>query len=132
MTTILAHIEIQTGQEETFENIMADMVEHTLNEEKGVLRYEYYKGQQENFYYCLLSFTDKWAFYLHQNSDYHEGHDFGSVIKSIQLEYLDPVSNANPLNPTIDEPISEDADEPMHRAQKLYPIDIADWWQNRK
>ena len=54
MTTLLAHIEIKAGQEAIFEEIMADMVEHTLNEELGVLRYEYYKGQQENFYYCLL------------------------------------------------------------------------------
>ena len=132
MTTLLAHIEIKAGQEAIFEEIMADMVEHTLNEELGVLRYEYYKGQQENFYYCLLSFSDKWAFYQHQNSDYHEGHDFGSVIKSIRLEYLDPVSDANPLNPTVDAPLTADMDEQMHRAQKLYPIDIANWWRTRR
>ena len=35
MTTLLAHIEIKAGQEAIFEEIMADMVEHTLNEELG-------------------------------------------------------------------------------------------------
>ena len=91
MTTLLAHIEIKPGREAQFEDIMKDMVQKTLSEEDGVLRYEYFKGQQDNFYYCLLAFRDKWAFYAHQNSPYHEGHDFGAVLQSIRLEYLDPV-----------------------------------------
>ena len=82
VTTILAHIEIKPGKEEKFEAIMKDMVERTFSEENDVLRYEYFKGQKENFYYCLLSFKDKWAFYHHQNSDHHEGHDFADVLKS--------------------------------------------------
>ena len=68
MTTLLAHIEIKPGREAQFEDIMKDMVQKTLSEEDGVLRYEYFKGQQDNFYYCLLAFRDKWAFYAHQNS----------------------------------------------------------------
>lgn len=130
MTTILAHIEIQKGKEETFETIMTDMVKHTLDEQ-GVLRYEYFKGQKPNLYYCLLSFEDKWAFYRHQNSDHHEGHDFADVIKTINLEYLDPVSNANPLPHTEDPPVTNDMDEGMQRTQKLYPTSIADWWKDR-
>ena len=59
MTTLLAHIEIKPGREAQFEDIMKDMVQKTLSEEDGVLRYEYFKGQQENFYYCLLAFRDK-------------------------------------------------------------------------
>ena len=62
MTTILAHIEIKPGKEEKFEAIMQDMVTRTFAEESGVLRYEYFKGQKENFYYCLLGFKDKWSF----------------------------------------------------------------------
>ncbi|HIG39486.1 MAG: antibiotic biosynthesis monooxygenase family protein [bacterium] len=101
MTTILAHIEIRPGKEEKFEAIMKDMVTSTFASETGVNRYEYFKGQKQNFYYCLLSFADKWAFYRHQNSDHHEGHDFGDVLQNIRLEYLDPVEDANPLPPTI-------------------------------
>ena len=56
MTTLLAHIEIKPGREAQFEDIMKDMVQKTLSEEDGVLRYEYFKGQQDNFYYCLLAF----------------------------------------------------------------------------
>lgn len=132
MTSILAHIEIKPGTEEKFESIMKDMVARTFDEESGVLRYEYFKGQRENFYYCLLCFEDKWAFYRHQNSDHHEGHDFAAVLQSIKLEYLDPVEEASPLPHTLDPPLTNDMDEGMKKAQGLYPTDIADWWANRK
>jgi quinol monooxygenase YgiN len=132
MTSILAHIEIKPGKEEKFETIMKDMVARTFAEEDGVLRYEYFKGQKPNFYYCLLVFADKWAFYRHQNSDHHEGHDFGDVLKSINLEYLDPVSDANPLPHTEDPALTEDMDEGLVRAQKSYPTQMAEWWLGRK
>jgi hypothetical protein len=111
---------------------MQDMVGRTFTEETGVLRYEYFKGQKPNFYYCLLSFEDKWAFYRHQNSDHHEGHDFADVLKSISLEYLDPVEDANPLPHTEDPALTDDMNEGMRKAQKLYPTDLASWWTGRK
>ena len=132
MTSILAHIEIKPGKEPKFEAIMQDMVERTFSEESGVIRYEYFKGQVQNFYYCLLVFKDKWAFYQHQNSDHHEGHDFGEVIKDIRLEYLDPVDGANPLPHTENPPLTDDMEESLKQAQKAYPILIADWWAHRK
>ncbi|HIG44615.1 MAG: antibiotic biosynthesis monooxygenase family protein [bacterium] len=132
MTTILAHIEIKPGKEEKFEAIMQDMVARTFAEESGVLRYEYFKGQKENFYYCLLAFKDKWSFFRHQNSDHHEGHDFGDVLLSIKLEYLDPVEGASPLPHTEDPPLTEEMDEGMKKAQALYPTTIASWWPGRK
>lgn len=132
MTTLLAHIEIKPGREAQFESIMEDMVTRTLNEEEGVLRYEYFKGQKPNFYYCLLSFRDKWAFYTHQNSPYHEGHDFGAVIQSISLEYLDPVRGANPLPATVDLPIEAETPDDLIEANGKYPLSIAAWWQGRQ
>lgn len=131
MTTILAHIEIKEGKEEKWEGIMEDMVKETMKE-AGVIRYEYWKAQIPNAYYCLLSFKDKWAFYEHQNSDHHEGHDFADVLKSIKLEYLDPVENASPLPHTEDPPLTDEMDEGMARAQKMYPTAMADWWMDRK
>ncbi|MBL6687088.1 MAG: antibiotic biosynthesis monooxygenase [Pseudomonadales bacterium] len=131
MTTLLAHITIKSGQENKFEAIMKDMVAQTLSQEEGVLRYEYYKGQAANHYYCLLAFKDKWAFYRHQNSDHHEGHDFGAVLESIRLEYLGPVQDANSLPPTVDLPLTDAQDESMARAEKSYPIAVPDWWAER-
>ena len=131
MTTLLAHIKIKPGREAQFEAIMKDMVAKTLGLEPGVLRYEYYKAQAENTYYCLLAFKDKWAFYHHQNSDHHEGHDFGAVLESITLEYLDPVEDANALPKTVDLPLTAEHDADMARAAKAYPLSIADWWEAR-
>jgi quinol monooxygenase YgiN len=132
MTTLLAHIRIKPDKLEKWEAIMADMVRQTHATEPGVVRYEYWKGEAENSYYCLLSFRDKWAFYHHQMSDHHEGHDFGDVLESIRLEYVDPVTNAAPgLSRTQDPPLPPDASESMRIAQERFPLTIAPWWAGR-
>ena len=133
MATLLAHIKIKPGKEDKFEAITADMVKQTLETETGVLRYEYWKGQEENFYYCLLSFDDKWAFYRHQMSPHHEGHDFADVLADIKLEYVDPVEGAGgDLPETKDPDLPEDADDDLKTAQERYPLDIPGWWAARK
>ncbi len=131
MATILAHIQIQPGKEPEWEAIMADMVTQTFEQEEGVLRYEYFKGQKPLHYYCLLSFEDKWAFYVHQASDYHEGHDFAAVIAGIELEYLDPVRGACELPATENPPLPEDASELLKNTEAAFPIAIAQWWAGR-
>jgi quinol monooxygenase YgiN len=132
MATLLAHIQIQPGKEEKWEGIMRDMVRETFGAEADVIRYEYWKGQEPLSYYCLLSFKDKWAFYHHQMSDHHEGHDFADVLAGIRLEYLDPVKEAGGgLPPTLDPALPEDASEAMHTAQERFPLDIAAWWSGR-
>lgn len=132
MASLLAHIKIKPGCEAQFEAITQDMVAKTLGQEPGVLRYEYWKGEAENFWYCLLSFKDKWAFYEHQRSDYHEGHDFASVIEDIRLEYLDPVKGAGGgLPPTEDLPLPDNASADQREAQKLWPLTVPQWWAER-
>lgn len=132
MTTLIAHIRIKPGKLEKWEAIMQDMVAQTFGTEDGVVRYEYWKGQEENFYYCLLSFRDKEAFYHHQMSDHHEGHDFADVLEDIKLEYVDPVQGAGGgLAPTIDPPLAPDAGDEQKVAQTRFPLDIANWWAER-
>lgn len=132
MTTLLAHIKIKPGKLEKWEAIIEDMVRQTHATEPGVIRYEYWKGEAENSYYCLLSFKDKWAFYHHQMSDHHESHDFGDVLESIRLEYVDPVKTAAPgLVPTQDPPLPADATDTMRTAQERFPLVIASWWAGR-
>ena len=132
MATLLAHIQIKPGKEEKWEAIMRDMVHHTFATEEGVLRYEYWKGHEENSYYCLLSFKDKWAFYHHQMSDHHEGHDFADVLAGIKLEYVGPVAGAGGgLPPTEDPPLPPDASEAMKTAQERFPLSIPAWWSER-
>lgn len=132
MTTLLAHLKIKPGKLEEFERITEDMVKQTFATEEGVKRYEYWKGQEENFYYCLLSFDDKWKFYEHQMSDHHEGHDFAAVIEDISLEYVDPVEGAGGgLVHTENPELTDDMDEKMKIAQANFPIEIAKWWTGR-
>jgi len=132
MTTLLAHIKIKPGSEEQWEAIMADMVHQTWTTETGVRRYEYWKGEAPNLYYCLLSFDDKWTFYRHQMSDHHESHDFGAVLEDIRLEYVGPVKGADGgLVPTLDPPLPDDADETLRTAQGLFPLTIPAWWTGR-
>ena len=133
MTTLLAYIRIKPGKEAKWESIIADMVAQTHATEDGVRRYEYWKGQEPNAYYCLLSFADKWAFYEHQMSDHHEGHDFGDVLESIRLEYVDPVEGAGGgLTRTIDLPLPVDASEAQRTAQARFPLTVPDWWSERR
>ena len=126
MTTLLAHIRIKPGKEAKWEAIMHDMVAQTFATESGVARYEYWKGQEENFYYCLLSFADKWAFYRHQMSEHHEGHDFADVLAGIRLEYVDPVRGAGGrLASTEDPPLPPDASAAQKTAQERFPLRTA-------
>ena len=132
MTTLLAHIKIKPGTEDKWETIMADMMAQTWGTETGVKRYEYWKGEEPNLYYCLLSFDDKWAFYRHQMSPHHEGHDFAAVLEGIRLEYLDPVKGAGGgLPPTLDPALPEDADADLVTAQERFPLTIPAWWSGR-
>ena len=133
MTTLLAHIRIKPGKEAKWEAIMRDMVAQTAASETGVRRYEYWKAQEPNAYYCLLSFDDKWAFYAHQMSEHHEGHDFGDVLAGIELEYLDPVKGAGGgLPTTLDPALPDDASEAMRTAQARFPLAIPAWWSGRQ
>jgi len=133
MATLLAHIRIKPGKEEAWEAIMQNMVLETFKTEEGVIRYEYWKGEAERTYYCLLSFKDKWAFYAHQMSDHHEGHDFADVLEDIRLEYVGPVNGAGGgLPPTLDPPLAPDASEAMRTAQERFPLAIPGWWSDRR
>ena len=132
MTTLLAHIRIKPGAEPQWEAIMADMIAQTWGTETGVKRYEYWKGEEVGLYYCLLSFDDKWAFYRHQMSPHHEGHDFAAVLDGIRLEYVGPVQGAGSgLAPTLDPALPEDADADMRIAQERFPLTIPAWWSGR-
>ncbi len=133
MASLLAHIRIKPGKETKWEAIMQDMVKQTFATEEGVVRYEYWKGQGVNFYYCLLSFKDKLAFYHHQMSDHHESHDFAEVIADIKLEYIDPVQGAGGGLATTEDPaLPANASDAQRKAQELFPLDIAPWWSARQ
>ena len=46
MTTILAHLRVKPGREARFEEIARELHRGTHAHERGVLRYEYWRGQE--------------------------------------------------------------------------------------
>lgn len=129
MATLLCHIEINPGKEREFEAVMKEMYRRTHAEEPNCIRYEYYRAAQPNKYYSLLSFTNNQAFLEHQVSDYHEGYDFASMIKSLDMEWVDPVTDASPLIPTETGNLPEDANELIKTAAAAYIIQVQSWWE---
>ena len=129
MATLLCHITINPGKEQDFEAVMKEMYRRTHAEEPNCVRYEYFRGAGKNTYYTLLSFTDNVAFLQHQVSDYHEGFDFASMIKSLEMEWVDPVAGASPLIPTEAAALPADASDAIRAAAETYVIQVQDWWQ---
>ncbi len=129
MATLLCHIEINPGKENEFEAVMKEMYRRTHAEEPNCVRYEYFRGAKQNFYYCLLSFTDYASFLLHQVSDYHEGFDFASMIKSLELEWVDPVTEAAPLKPTEPGDLPDNASDTIKAAAEAYVMNLQEWWK---
>ena len=132
MATLLCHIEINPGKEQEFEAVMKEMYRRTHAEEPNCIRYEYYRGAKPNLYYSLLSFTDRFAFLQHQISDYHEGFDFASMIKSLEMEWLDPVADAAPLRETEVGELPETASDLIREAAEIYVIQVQAWWQQHR
>lgn len=130
MATLLAHITIKQGQEERFENIARQMYDSTHAHERDVRRYEYWRGAEPRTYYCLESFPDLDAFLDHQTSPHHEkfGPDWPEVIESMRLEWIDPIANASPLVPTVDQSLSDDASELKKEKYPRFAKLTADWW----
>ena len=93
------------------------------------MRYEYFRAAQPGKYYSLLSFTDSVAFWEHQVSDYHEGFDFASMIKSLDMEWVDPVADASPLIPTKSTELPGAAPDLIKTAAQTFPVVEQSWWK---
>jgi quinol monooxygenase YgiN len=128
MATLLCHIEINPGKEQEFEEVMKEMYRRTHAEEPNCVRYEYYRGAKPNMYYSLLSFTGRFAFLQHQVSDYHEGYDFAAMIKSLEMEWIDPVGDASPLIPTESGALPDTVDDVIKTAAETFVITVQEWW----
>lgn len=131
MSSLLAKIQIHPGREAEFEDVMAYMYRQTHGSEEGVLRYEYWRGREPGFYYCLLSFRDAVTFWRHQASDHHEGEmqRFGECIATLDLEVIDPVQQASPLPPTVEIQVPATESAAVQEQAQRFPIAAAPWWQ---
>jgi quinol monooxygenase YgiN len=133
MATILAHITVHPGMAPRFEAIARDLYAATHANEPGVVRYEYWRGANENAYYALLSFDEYDAFIAHQISDYHEaaGPLLTPVVAAIRLEWVDPVGSAAPLPATAARRSADPSESERARYYaSRYPAELAEWWSS--
>jgi len=131
MATILAHITVKPGTEAEFESIAADLHAGSHAHDRGLLRYEYWRGADERTYYTLLAFEDHRAFIEHQVSDHHEtaSPNLGKVIEAIRLEWVDPIAGSSPLPATEHQAAADGADALTVDYTDRYAATVASWWQ---
>ncbi len=128
MATFLAKIKVFEGKEAEFEEIARMMFRETHAHEQACKRYEYWRGAEPRSYYCMESFDDYNGFLLHQTSDHHEAPDFGALLESIDLEWIDPIQDACDLSPTDTVELPADATELMKQYAENMPVVMQNWW----
>jgi quinol monooxygenase YgiN len=129
MATFLAKITIFEGKEAAFEETARMMWEATHAHEPNCRRYEYWRGAEPRSYYCLESFTDYQSFIGHQASPHHEAPDFGSMLESIDIEWLDPLQGASGLTPTESQAMPDDSSDLMKQYAEGFPVVMQAWWK---
>lgn len=132
MATILAHITVKPGCAARFEQIAAELYRSTHDIETNVRRYEYWRGADENTYYTLLSFDSFGDFLVHQTSDHHESASpaLGEVIAGLSLEWVDPITSASPLTPTVATELPPpDASALLRLYAERFAAQEQPWWQ---
>ena len=132
MATLMVRLQVRPGMETRFEAMITELVDQTLAHETGVIRYEYWKGQAPRTWYAFLSFTSKIAFFTHQDADYHRNQPYDDCVESMQLEWLDPVNGASPLPRTVNPPLPAGTPPNLVEWEQRSPIQLADWWRDRK
>lgn len=130
MATILAHIAVKPGTAAAFEAIARAMHAASHGREPGLLRYEYWRAEAADRYYCLLAFEDYRSFLDHQASPHHEAAaaPLMDLISELRLEWLDPVPGAAALPMTSGQAVAAGANETVRTYAAMFPAMIAAWW----
>jgi quinol monooxygenase YgiN len=130
LATILAHIAVKPGAAAAFEAIARKMHAASHGHEAALIRYEYWRGEAADRYFCLLAFEDYRGFLAHQASPHHEAAaaPLMDLIAELRLEWLDPVPGASPLAPTMPQAIATDASDTVRRYADMFPALVAAWW----
>jgi quinol monooxygenase YgiN len=131
MATCLVHIRVKDGQAAAFEAIARDLYAASTGNEPGLQRYEYWRGRRPNSYYCLESFDDFAGFLAHETAPHHEAaaEPIMALIEEFDLEWVDPVVDAAPLDSSHEQPLAPDAGERTRLYAGLFPLALASWWR---
>ena len=130
MATCLVHIRVKDGGAAAFEAIARGLYEDSTGKEPGLRRYEYWRGKQPNSYYCLQSFDDYVGFLAHETAPHHEAaaEPIMALIEEFELEWVDPVAGAAPLDSTHEQGLSAEAGERTRLYADLFPLNVLNWW----
>ncbi len=130
MATFLAHVQVRPGAAAEFEAVSAELCHRTHADERGVARYEYWRGAAQDSYYVLASFDGYDGFIRHQVSDHHTAAtgSLRRLIAAIRLEWIDPVDGANSLPPTNGSAAPADAGDLELDYRRRQPADVQPWW----
>jgi len=131
MATCLAHIRVREGQAAAFEQLARTLYAASTGHEPGMNRYEYWRGNEPNSYYCLESFDDYAGFLAHETAPYHEAaaEPIMAMIEAFNLEWVDPVAGAAPLSMSHEQALPADAGERSRYYAGLFPLVLANWWK---
>jgi len=131
MATCLVHIRVKEGQAAAFEAIARDLYEASTGKESGLRRYEYWRGRRPNSYYCLESFDDYAGFLAHEIAPHHEAAaaPVMALIEEFDLEWIDPVAGAAPLDPTREQALGAEQGDRARFYADMFPLTLAAWWR---
>lgn len=134
VATILAHITVRKGAEAEFEAIARDLYVASHAHDRGLLRYEYWRGSEPSTYYTLLSFRDFSSFIDHQTSEHHEKASprLGSLLADLRLEWIDPVDGASTLPRTESQDLSLAEHELTRVYAERFAARISSWWDSTR
>ncbi|MEP6868481.1 MAG: antibiotic biosynthesis monooxygenase [Novosphingobium sp.] len=130
MATCLIHMRIKQGEAPAFEAIAKSLFRDSLAHEAGMIRYEYWRGQEPNSYYCLQSFDSYDGFLNHETAAYHEAmaEPVMALIEHFELQWVDPVQGAAPLASTQEYMPEAEMSERKKLYAGMFPLNLADWW----
>lgn len=130
MATCLVRMRIKDGEAAAFEAIARSLYKDSVGHEAGMIRYEYWRGQEPNSYYCLQSFDGYGDFLAHETAEHHEAlaEPVMALIEDFELQWVDPVPGAAPLGTTHEHALAADAGERKRLYAGLFPLNLAGWW----
>ena len=130
MSTILAHLRVQPGEERRLEDLIRELYAKSQATDPGLRHYQYWRGAEPGTYYCLLAYDDHRSFIAHQTSGHHESASpvLREVLADIRLEWVDPVAGASDLPPTETQDAPDGADELTRDYTQRFAAELADWW----
>ena len=130
MVTALIRMRVKQGEAAAFEAMARALYDQSHRNERNLLRYEYWRGQEPDTYYCLQAFADYGSFLAHETAPYHEAAaaPIMNLIADFELQWVDPVAGAAPLDPSLQLPLAPAATEREAFYAGLFPLARASWW----